>query len=119
MQITKIKWTSDERDQITVTLADGSKLSAAWPDLRTWHREFIQAAIDAGMVIEEPDPPPPPSQDELDAQAARSYAKLNALKGMTPAQVDAWVENNVNTLAQAKDAIKTLSIGLAILARRI
>jgi hypothetical protein len=71
----------------------------------------------AGVL--EPDPPPPPTQDELDAAEARQYAKLAALRAMTPAQVDAWVEANVNTLADAKDALKTLAIAVAILARRL
>lgn len=64
-------------------------------------------------------PPQPPSQDALDELAARQYIKLQALKAMTPAQVKTWVTNNVNTLADAKDAITTLAIAVAVLARRI
>lgn len=65
------------------------------------------------------DPPPPPTQDEIDATAAKTYGKLAALKGMTPAQVQAWVDANVSTLADVKDALKTLAIAASILARRI
>ena len=65
------------------------------------------------------DPPPPPTQDELDAQASRNYAKLAALRAMTPAQVSSWVDANINNLADAKDALKTLAIAVGILARRI
>jgi len=65
------------------------------------------------------DLPPPPSQDDIDAAAARQYAKLRALVGMTPAQVQAWVTANVTNLAQAQDAIMTLAIAVSILARRI
>lgn len=71
-----------------------------------------QAEVDALLT-------PPPTQDEIDTTAAKAYAKLNALKNMTPAQVDAWVTANVTNLAQAQDAIKTLAIGVSILARRL
>jgi hypothetical protein len=67
----------------------------------------------------DPDPPPPPTQDELDAAEARQYAKLQALRAMTPAQVDAWVDANVSDLASARDALKTLAIAVGILARRL
>lgn len=63
--------------------------------------------------------PPVPTQDEQDADAARNYAKLRALAGMTPAQVQAWVAANVTTLADAKDAITTLAVAVSILARRL
>lgn len=71
-----------------------------------------------GAVVKAP-PNPPPSQDQIDAAAARSYAKLNALKNMTPAQVQAFVQANVTNLAQAQDAIMTLAVAVSILARRI
>jgi phosphoenolpyruvate-protein kinase (PTS system EI component) len=50
---------------------------------------------------------------------AKQYAKLQALSTMTPAQVQTWVQNNVNTLADAKDALKTLAVAVGILARRL
>lgn len=62
---------------------------------------------------------PPPTQDQQDAEAAKQYAKLSALRGMTPAQVGAWVDANVTNLAQAQDAIKTLAIAVSVLARRL
>jgi len=65
------------------------------------------------------DPDPAPTQDELDIIAAKNYEKLNALKNMTPTEIQAWVTANVNTLAQAKDAIQTLAIAVSILARRL
>lgn len=61
----------------------------------------------------------PPSQDEIDSDDAKKYTKLNALKTMRPDDVAAWVEANVNNLAQAKDLLKTLSVAVSILARRI
>ena len=51
--------------------------------------------------------------------AARSYAKLNALRGLSPEQISNWVDGNVTNLAQAQDAIKTLAIAVSVLARRL
>lgn len=62
---------------------------------------------------------PPPTQDQLDRIAANQYAKLIALRNMTPAQIQAWVTANVTDLATAKDAIMTLAVGLSVLARGI
>ena len=58
-------------------------------------------------------------QDKLAAERAdaRAYAKLKTLAGMSPAEVATWVNTNVTTLADAKDAIKTLAIAVGILAR--
>ena len=58
-------------------------------------------------------------KEAVDHAAAKNYAKLTALKNMSPAEIQAWVMANVNTLAQAKDAIMTLAVGLSILARRL
>lgn len=63
--------------------------------------------------------PKPPTKDQIDADAAKQYAKLTALKNMTPAQVSAWVDANVTNLATAQDAIKTLAIAVSVLARRL
>lgn len=81
-------------------------------------REFQRWVAD-GNTPDPEDPPPPPTQDEKDAEAARIHEKLSALKSKTPAQVEAWVESNVNNLAEAKDALKTLAVAVCILARRI
>lgn len=62
---------------------------------------------------------PTKSQEQTDREDAAKYAKLSALSAMTPAQVQAWVETNVTTLAQAKDAIKTLAVAVSILARQL
>lgn len=59
------------------------------------------------------------AKDEADATAAKAYAKLTALRNMTPAQVQSWVAANVTNLAQAQDAIATLAIAVSILARRL
>jgi len=85
--------------------------------------EMIADWIAAGNT---PEPADPPSAAELadqqslmDVASAKQYAKLIALKSMTPAQVDAWVTANINNLADAKDALKTLAIAVSILARRL
>ena len=62
---------------------------------------------------------PPLSQEEQDAKDARQYAKLVALRNMTPAQVQAWVAANVTNLAQVQDAIATLAVAVSVLARRL
>ena len=59
------------------------------------------------------------SQDDIDAAVINTYTKLIALKTMTPAEVIAWVQANVTTLAAAQDAIATLAIAVGFLARRI
>lgn len=97
-------------------LADGACIPA---DERNADYVGFLAWQAAGNTPQPADPAPPPTQEELDAAAARVYAKLAALRGMTPSQVDAWVNTNVTDLASAKDAIKTLAIAVSILARRI
>ena len=64
-------------------------------------------------------PVSPLTQDQQDAYDAANYAKLRALVQMTPTQVSNWVANNVTNLAQAQDAIATLAIAVAILARKL
>jgi len=47
--------------------------------------------------------------------AARSYAKLTAMRAMSPAQLQVWIAANVTTLAQAQDALLTLAVGQCLL----
>lgn len=79
----------------------------------------LKAWLAAGNTMAPADPPPAPSQDELDLAAAKAYAKLQTLAGMTPAQVQAYVQANVTNIAQAQDAITTLAIAVALMWRRI
>lgn len=104
----------------TYQFADDSRLVVLVIDEDGVCRLSMAASeLPAGAVVLDPPFPPPKSQDELDAEAARQYAKLSALRTMTPAQVTAWIDANVTSLAEAKDAIKTLAIAVGILARRI
>lgn len=82
-----------------------------WIDYQAW--------LALGNVPDPADPPPPPTQDEIDTAAAKQYAKLTALRAMTPTQVQAWVAANVTNLPQAQDAIATLAVAVSILARRL
>lgn len=76
----------------------------------TWTVEY-SAALQSQATAE--------AAQSADISAAKNYAKLNALKNMTPAQVQAWVAANVTNLSQAQDAIATLAIAVSILARRL
>jgi hypothetical protein len=79
------------------------------PDPAFTAEELAQQAIEEAAA----------QKDHADLTAAKTYAKLVALKNMSPAEIQTWVTNNVNTLAQAKDSIMTLAIGMSILARRL
>lgn len=89
------------------------------PDSKNRDWVEYQKWISDGNTPLPKDPDPLPTQDEIDATTAKQYGKLAALKGMTPAQVQAWVDANISTLADVKDALKTLAIAASILARRI
>lgn len=58
-------------------------------------------------------------KNAADVAAAKNYAKLTALRNMTPAQVQSWVAANVTNLAQAQDAIATLAVAVSVLSRRL
>lgn len=53
-----------------------------------------------------------------DAAAAKSDAKLQAMGDMSPVQARAWVNDNVKTLADAKDVLATLAVAVSILSRK-
>ena len=82
-------------------------------------KTMLAENVPQGSVIEAADPPRPLTKDELDEAEARGYAKLQAIRAMSPNEVGAWVDANVNTLAAAKDAIRTLAMAVCILSRRI
>jgi hypothetical protein len=85
-------------------VADGNT-----PDPAFTPEELAQQALDAIAAQKEHD----------DLVAAKAYAKLTALKNMTPAEIQTWTTANVTTLAQARDALTTLAIAVSILARRL
>jgi hypothetical protein len=106
-------WQYTDATQLVVVHSDGLRSClVATPEIQAW--------MALGNV---PDPPPPPSpadmQNVADIAAAKAYSKLTALAAMSPAQVQAWVVANVTTLPTAQDAIATLAIAVAILARRL
>lgn len=110
-------------ERLTVIPADEHDLE--WQAYARWRDGWIETLQDGSEIVHAPnvplpaDPPPAPTQDELDAAAARQYAKLKALAGMTPAQVQAWCQANITDLVSARDAITTLAIAVSVLARRL
>ena len=66
-----------------------------------------------------PKAPTAAEKQSADAAAAKADAKVAALGEMTPAQVRAWVQANVSSLADAKDVLATLAVAVSVLARRI
>jgi hypothetical protein len=81
------------------------------PDQRTAFETAKTAAEAAQLAIVQ--------KNESDAANAKTYAKLTALKNMSPAEIQTWATANITTLAQAKDALTTLAIAVSILARRL
>lgn len=53
-----------------------------------------------------------------DAVAARGDAKLLAIADMSPPQARAWVNDNVKSLADARDVLATLAVAVSILSRK-
>ena len=59
------------------------------------------------------------AQRYASATAARAYAKLTAMRSMTPAQLQVWIAANVTNLAQAQDALLTLAVGQCLLMNEV
>lgn len=75
-----------------------------------------------------PPPPPAPTAAEIAADAERATRMsirasikgdnfIQQLRTMTPADVDAYIQNNVTDLASAKVVLRKLAYVIAILAR--
>jgi hypothetical protein len=95
---------------------DGQTAAFATPDPKnvTFMGNGFEVRTGSDYVAPRPDTP-----DEADAKSARNNVKLAALAKLTPAQTQAWVAANVNTLADAKDVIATLAVAVSLLARRL
>jgi len=46
-------------------------------------------------------------------------AVIQTLQNATPAQIDNWIEANVNSLAEAKTVLKAMAKVIALLARKL
>ena len=56
-------------------------------------------------------------EDTALKSSARADAFLQQFVNMTPAQVDAWIDANVTTVAQARVLFKKMALMLLLLAR--
>lgn len=85
----------------------------------------FQAWLDAGGVVLPADPPPPPTREEMEAAAVRADPNLIALRDSAPDAVRAYIDSHLANLATAqgqqnlRDDMKTLSVAVGILARRL
>lgn len=58
------------------------------------------------------------SEKEKDRAQVKGDALLNTLKSITPEQAAQWVDSNVNSLADAKNLLKTMARVITYLVRR-
>lgn len=58
------------------------------------------------------------SEKEKDRAQVRGDTLLNTLKSITPEQAAQWVDSNVNSLADAKNLLKTMARVITYLVRR-
>lgn len=99
------------------------------PGTAAW-AEYMEAMARGETVdtMPPPPPPPPPSVEEIAARTdiaasdamrgeLRLDAAVRALRNRTPAQVDAWIDANVNSLADARAVLKILARIVALIAR--
>lgn len=58
------------------------------------------------------------SEKDKDRAQVKGDALLNTLKSITPEQAAQWVDSNVNSLADAKNLLKTMARVITYLVRR-
>ena len=86
------------------------------PDNIHW-REY-EAWLDDGHSPEPADPPPPEEgARRARRQALRAYSMIQRLETATPAEIDAWIDANVTTIAQARTVLKALCVAMSVLLR--
>ena len=87
--------------------------------------EWMRAGNIADPQIAQPAPPTSAQVAAAAELAARDTIRaslrndsgIQALRNRTPAQVDAWIDNNVTDLASARTVLKLLARVVALLAR--
>ena len=57
------------------------------------------------------------TQAQKDERTTRADALLQQMKSRTPAQIEAYIDANVNNLAQARDVLKLLAKAVVLLLR--
>jgi hypothetical protein len=103
----------------TIVLQDDSDGRGAY--IKFWTHPTLTQPTQAQLSAANAQPEPVTEDEKYatDSANAKTYAKLNALKAMTPAEIQTWGAANITNLAQAKEVIITLGIAVSILARRL
>ena len=57
--------------------------------------------------------------EEQQKKAAKADAILNTLQTKTPAEIEAWVDDNINNVADVKTMFKRILVLLAVVSRGI
>ena len=111
-----LQWANEQKNIVTVD-EDGNIYFTPWP-LNGFYGEKVKGFIDSGIDIQA-FAPLAPTRSQLDIEAARNYLNLKTVLQMSPLQSALWVDANVNTLADAKDVLKTLIVAMSILGKNI
>jgi hypothetical protein len=76
-------------------------------------RADYQAALDAQAAAAAVE-----AEDDAASETIRQDNRLRTLLTASPAQIETWIDNNVTNLAEAKEALAILALGLSMLARK-
>jgi len=90
------------------------KLGLIWGDQ---YKDMVVTSYTGTLEIECPDDIADDVRELLEPYQARESFKLSQLAGLTQEQLKAYIENNVTTLANAKEYLKKLSSVVLYLVR--
>jgi hypothetical protein len=96
-----------------IVTAQGETVIGVADDLTPEEEAAIRVAVEAH------DPTPPPDPLVVALSTARAEAGANPLDGITVREAMTWIDNNVTSLAQAREALKLAVKIIAIQERRL